>query len=210
MKTAFQIISIAVASSVAFSQSFNINFSNDGHVPSASYAAEGLAGWWNGYSEDSGTALALNGLAGQSTGVSLTVTNINEYQHINHTSGDFDLGILVNDRVLSHSAPVTLDFAGLANGNYEVWTYVIGAGGEQITINGDFTTTETISGIWPGELILGQTHSLHMVEVTDGTLSITAAGGDPFINGVQLVIPAPSSLAILGVATMFTTRRRRN
>lgn len=210
MKLLFELTVVAVIAISASAQSLNIDISDRGSSPSNAFAAQGLAGSWNTYSASSGTTIALDGLDGLSTNASLKITGFRNYQLLGF-SDDSDLGRLASDRAVSAGDPIIMSFSGLSNGNYQVWTYIMSESfrEREVIINSDIMTSQIVQTSWTGELILGQTHSFHMVEVTDGTLNIAVSNGDPFVNGIQLVIPTPSTLAMLGMATMFTTRRCR-
>jgi hypothetical protein len=108
-----------------------------------------------------------------------------------------------------------LDFSGLQNGPYQLWTYCLGRQdfpvGMTVIANNDVNNGQALTGVFGGSLELGSTHSVHEVNVIDGALRVTidSGGRDPFVNGLQLVrVPEPSSV-LLGLLALTTTWRLR-
>jgi len=204
---------IAAIATATSAQSLNIDLAASGELLPSDFGAQGSAGIWNIYPEEPGASHALTNLAGNATGASLTVTGFVNVQHIRVSTIDADVNGLANTRLISHGSPIVMTFTGLQNATYEVWTYVISTGSSltpEVTLNSDASTTQFLTQGWSGSLVLGQTHAYHTVEVIDGTLSVAvAASNDPWANGIQLVIPAPSTLALAPLACLLAPRRRR-
>lgn len=208
----------------AQAQSFNIDInSTAGLVPSSAFgAAAGQAGVWN--SVDGGvTPQALVDLSGNATGVTWTSAFSNGiFASLTNLPGaDTETVNLLTD-VLDLETPGNSDtftIAGLQNGTYEVYTYAMApdSGDFRTDVNVNGTGVQTVGGAFTGSFVLGVTHSMHTVTVTDGIITIntsvpTIAGITNFgsLAGVQLVlVPGPGALALLGIAGLAGSRRRR-
>jgi hypothetical protein len=160
-------------------------------APSSTYGgAAAQAGFWNHMT--SAAPLPLLNTSGAATAASVsapvTFTNFAFGSNNPNTTGDDELLL---DGV--HDGPITLEFTGLTNGTYDVYTYawapdfrtlyltsvdVPGSTGPQIVGGAD----------WGGAHIQGITYAKHNVAVTTGTLTIICTVSAQFatVNAVQL------------------------
>lgn len=208
---------------VAAAQAFNIDLNffgapaeGGGGVPSPAFgAAANQPGVWNGI-DASGTGQVLlsnlNGspssvvFAGPIGGVSNAFNNPN-------VTGDFAL--LLNDGRFVHDD--IWSFFGLANGRYRLFTYAVRPSGvvtnTMVTVAGALSPVQIVSGpIGGNEFILGRTHSLHEIDVSNGSISVRVQEGasSAYVNGFQLVaVPEPSLLAVLGIGSLAMLRKRK-
>src|SRR6202008_4056147 len=87
------------------------------------------------------------------------------------TAGDD--GKLMDD---AHDGALTLTFAGLLNGDYDVYTYAwapdSGTFLTNVSVVGSPNPMQAIGGSWPGGFAQGVTHAKHRVSVTNGTLLV--------------------------------------
>ncbi len=213
-------IALAAALSAAGSataQSTNIDFNNQRGVPTAGYAAAGLPGVWNALLGPEGVAESLVGLDGLSITATITQTGAAAIDGFDHPMMDGEVAALLEDRLLSFFPTINLDFEGLDNGLYQVFTYAFSRSPRdaRVTINDDPATAfDYITG-WTGALELGVNYAMHIADVVDGSLriSIDFPGDDPVVQGVQLVlVPGPGAAALLLVGGYFSAvgkRRRR-
>lgn len=213
-------------------QNINIDFdtaavggAGDG-APANNYgAAAGLAGQgcWNLFDGIVQTQIlnAGTGIGCAATPVTVTRSSAaggNFAFNNANTLGDQQLLLDDGQDLSAVPAPLTITFTGLVNGIYDVYTYAVapdftGTDTTAVTVNG--VTLNSTGPIPAGNVFVsGQTHTLHAnVAVVGGTLTISANEVAPSfgtINGVQLVlIPEPSSLALLGLGALGLIRRRR-
>jgi hypothetical protein len=203
MRTPILILLLAASASA---QSLNVDLGLNA-APSSSYGgAAGQAGTWN---EVDGVALVddvpLVDLDGQATTVTVSSPVTSgvgaTYCYLN---GGGDEGALMGDSMhqadfVAQNRDVELNFVGLENGWYQVYTYswnpcsatssVVGVGGSP-----DFRSA-CGDNDWPGGQRYRRTFVRHRKLVTDGTLNIFARSRhiepfeyDPVVNGVQLVL----------------------
>lgn len=215
----------------AAAQQFNVDIDFPGSngqlgqgVPSAAFgAASGQAGVWNSAPSGSGP-FALTDINGALTGATLSITGTSSLLAFNNSSNTGDYALLMNDArqvgTVVQGGNASFTFAGLTNGNYQVWTYGAppqgGAGSTVVDVIGSTSTNpQTVTGgANNNTFILGGTHVVHNVAVTNGTLTIriTDPNGDglpAYINGFQLV-PAPGGAVALLAAAGLLARRRRS
>jgi len=211
----------AAALSVCFTgaasaQSIYIDFGTVTGTPSSAFGgASGAPGVWNAHDGEEGTVGTLMDIGGVTTGVSLTLsaegsTGVN----------DVDIGLtgdnaaLLQDLVFGTFNDLTLEFAGLSPGEYRIVTYAIGRqqhiSSTDVWIQGDTSTTQEISAEWNGSFALGETHSEHTIDLSDGLLRIDLLkSGDAVVNGVQVIlVPTPGAGALLLMAGLAALRRR--
>jgi hypothetical protein len=94
-------------------------------------------------------------------------------------------------------AVTTFAFAGLADGDYDVYTYgsdpAPSSDATEISVVGSLDAPTTLTAGWPGAHSLGGTYARHRVTVAGRTLVIELRGVNPFpsdrtvCNGIQLV-----------------------
>ncbi|HUR28187.1 MAG TPA: hypothetical protein VM509_08365 [Planctomycetota bacterium] len=174
----------------ASAQSFNIDFGSFNAAPANTYgAASGSVGTWNQLVTNGPNSL-LN-LAGAATSVSATATAPGNYGF-----GFDNPGTLGNDGLLmddGHDGTMTLDFSGLSNGNYDIYTYGwapdSGAYFTNVAVTNSPNPMQAVGGNWPGGFTQGITHAKHSLTVTAGTAQIVCTVGTSFatIDGVQIV-----------------------
>ncbi len=192
--------SMLLAGGVASAQGFNVDFGQNTTfpIPSNAYgAASGQVGSWNAAA--SGTAgQTLIDSSGTATSVMISeIGSLGGFQFDNTgTSGD-DQNLL--DDYLDLGGPgniSTTTFSGLANGNYDVYTYAWAADNRtgfcsQVDVVGSADPQQVVCGAWTGMHVQGVTYALHNVDVTGGTISInveaTPTGTFGTINGFQVV-----------------------
>jgi hypothetical protein len=212
-KPTFGLLLCALLAPRAAAQSFNLDFSTKAGAPGEAFgAAATQPGFWNGVPRDNGVPFALVGLDGVATAATVSLANVGEDQFLDDSAAEGELFALVADRLLSQGPPLEADFSGLQPGVYDVYTYAIDDFEREIrvTMNNDDASAQMIVAGIEDELVLGRTHVIHRVVVSDGSLSISAALGDPFISGVQLaLVPAPSAAPALGLALLVRRPRRR-
>jgi hypothetical protein len=202
---------VVIASNTASAQTMNLDYHDGRGVPQISFSAAGAPGNWNALlstNTTSGVPRSLFNVDGVDTGVTIMHTNLNFFVTPVEISGTTGQKAFLGDYAGSVGPPLHLDFNGLANGLYSVFTYMVGrqdiASGrlQNTTLNDDPSTLRSATGLWNGNFISGQTHAYHEIYITDHKLRVTVSGlGDPILNGVQLVhvipAPEPSSVALL-------------
>jgi hypothetical protein len=228
-------VATMTVSSAAFAQSINFvqnhTTSSPGNTPpplgyhAAAVGQPGVADPWNSF-VGSVTAGAVIPMA-SAPGVTLTVSHAMGQIHStanligatpeqgNLMASFWNVGSsTVEDRILT--------FNGLANGVYDVYTYAMASDSpnffSRVNVNApaaDGTPgAQTVGGAFAGAYQQGLTHALHQgVVVDNGSLAIyvRAAVSWASLSGIQLVmIPAPGAVALLGVAGLLGTRRRRD
>jgi hypothetical protein len=181
----------ALLGSTANAQSLNVDFTTFNASPSSGYgAAAAQPGTWNNLS--GGGPQALQNLAGGATTATLSANTTAGWAFgFNNvlTSGDDEL--LLDG---GHDGAMNLSFAGLSNGNYEVYTYAWAPDSPtlyftNVAVTGSADPQQTIGGVdWTGVHVLGQQYAFHRVAVTNGTLQIVCTVSQNFAteNGVQL------------------------
>ncbi len=167
-------------------------------VPSAGYGAgAGQTGIWNAV-PPSLTPLALVDLTGAATNVTVVTDQTSSYTYpFGGLTGDDDAFTSDGqalDAVLQ--TPALWTFSGLADGDYDVYTYAwdnAGNGSQtDVSLPGVPASTQTVGGAWSGSPhVLGTTYALHQVAVVGGSLVIEAKstlnGSSGQVIGFQLV-----------------------
>jgi len=217
-----------VACASARGQYFNIDLDANGDVPDAAFGGAALQpGFWNGVQAcDEGPRL-LRDLGGELTQVTYTF----EQDHANGMScGWFNnqdntggYAALLNDTLeINYSDTIfTFTFSGLDPGAYRVITYAVRRGGQECltpveVIGSESPNPQFVTGPMPGDsFVLGVTHALHDVDITDGTIRVVCnlpLYGNDFssINGFQIApVPAPPvGVAVVGGLLLVRRGRR--
>lgn len=211
---ALGLLTAGAMSLAALGQSVNIDFNDAAGTPADDYAAAGLAGFWNTVISDDGVVTPLLGLDGLPTGASVVHDGAG-YQITDQQTTEGNDAALLRDYLFSFGPPMTLDFSGLEVGTYDIYTYTYfhdeNSRPFEVWVNDDRETVQEIIGRFDQGFVAGRSHALHTVQVLDGTLAVTIGeGGDPLVNGLQLVfVPGPSGIATLLGAGFLVRRRRR-
>jgi hypothetical protein len=180
---------------------FNVDFGAAYTLLPSSYgAASGQPGAWNDIVA-LGATTGLLDAAGTPTGVSITVTG---QSFGSAGSGATDDEKLLGDLVFQFGGAWSVVFAGLDNGNYDVYYYApehpMPAG--EIVING--AAVPSLQGNI-GTLEQGVSWDvLRGVAVTDGLLTLAGSPTPGFFSGLagvqiaEAVVPIPAALWLLG------------
>lgn len=206
------------AAQIATAQSIYIDFGATTGAPSSSFAgATGAPGVWNLHNAQEGLVTSLLNTGGVATGVSLTVSALGSTGATGGLQGlTGDNAAMLGDYMFGTFNDLTLEFAGLAPGQYRVVTYAIGRQSSAIVdtevwLQGDTATTQIVTGEWAGDFALGQTHTIHTLDLADDLLRIDLVRpADAILNGVQLIlVPAPGAATLLLAAALAPLRRRK-
>jgi len=229
LKIGVTMFACALLSANAMGQSFNVDLdtdavggAGDGAPTNAFGAASGSVGAWNLLSGITTVNIPLLGLNGLPTAATLTRNSAlggNFAFNNAQTSGDTQLLMDDGQDLSASTVPFVFTFGNLVAGTYSVYTYAAApdfAAVDQtaVTINGvQLISTGPIPA--GGAFVVGVTHTLHtgIVVGAGGSIAITADGingGFGTLNGFQLVlVPAPGAMALLGLAGLVGSRRRR-
>ena len=182
---------LAALSPCSFAQKINLDIGRANAEPSIGYgAAAGQAGIWNRMVVTAGGALV--DTSGLSTGASVSAISAH------HFSFGFDNPFTTGDDELlldaGHDGALALNFSGLQNGDYFVYTYAFAPDNRtnyitDVEVLGSTDPIQSVGGTqWSGIHIQGVTYAKHHVSVTGGTLQILATVGHLYatVNGVQL------------------------
>jgi hypothetical protein len=188
---------------------FNIDFGADARSPrpAPSFgAASGQVGFWNVISLDAPMTADLCNLAGQFTSATISFAGSAAGFHRNHAQTAGETQNLLDD-LLDLGGPesiATVIITNLPDGLYDVVTYAWAPDDDSFitAVNVNDSGPQFVGGAWPGALALGVTHSLHTVDIADGTITIALAAlsGAGSVNAVQIVPivdlrPCPADLA---------------
>jgi hypothetical protein len=138
--------------------------------------------------------LALADLIGVPTSVTVSGSSTGSYGFTyNNTATAGEDEKLMDD---GHDGQLTLTFAGLRNGDYDVYTYAWAPDSPLwqtiVSVPGSSSPAQWVGGNWPWVFVQGVTHAKHRVHVNSGTIQIVCTVGDTYVtvNGVQIV-PVP-------------------
>jgi hypothetical protein len=187
-------LSLACCASSAAAQNFNIDIGDPlGAVPANTYgAAAAQPGEWNAIS--AGTSAPLVDLGGLLTSVNLNMgPNSFDFAFDNAlTTGD-------DQALLDDAADVfpsdTYTITGLADGNYEIFTYAWAPDSDfdhvDIQVVGSVDPIQNVGGAWTGSHVQGTTYARHSVTVAGGssvTINIIEFNFELMtVNGIQIV-----------------------
>lgn len=193
------LVSLALCAAPLSAQSFNLDFGQPNSTPSSSYAAAGLAGFWNGIQATGGTVYNLKDTSGQATSVQFWQTGAAGLIAENDPSVTGDDALLMHDGLITYTYGTDSCFyySGLEPGVYELITYAWRPNHptEMAKSFVDNTPgTEISGGAWPGGQVHGVTYARHIVHVdsSGGMVSHSglAQGADQSVgavcNGIQL------------------------
>jgi hypothetical protein len=206
MHARFSSLLVAGFASAAAAQSVNIDFGTSASSPPAAYAAEGLAGTWNGIDlllepGASSGRLPLIGLDGAPVSATLLVEDGYGTLDYPHPETEGDVASLLDDALFALSPDIAmfLTIEGLEPGVYRVisytWDYPTQSFGVAVSVEGSSSPGSVAGGPWTGALTVGVTHRSDVVESLDGVVHIQIVGAGPgsffngsgVINGLQLV-----------------------
>ncbi|MBK7644081.1 MAG: hypothetical protein IPJ19_13695 [Planctomycetes bacterium] len=92
----------------------------------------------------------------------------------------------------------TWTFAGLAAGDYVLYTYAWAPDSaffhSLVSVTGSPDPAQVVGGAWPGGYVAGVTHARHRIHVVTGSnvvMNLSVASGSASVNGFQLVFEAP-------------------
>lgn len=214
------VLAAAFACQAAASLGWNVDFDSrslppvlGGGLPSDSFgAASGQIGRWNYVPVTGGESWPLVDVFGNANGVQYHGEGMSGFgggYNDPYNVGDYRL--LMNDstQISTHN---WFFLTGVPNGRYQVWTYAASVSGRyvpfEIWVSGAAAgqNPQVVTGpAPPNQFEYLVTHSIHDIEVTDGTIRWDLIN-DPFIiganvNGFQVVpIPEPASLITMGGA----------
>lgn len=214
----------------AHAQLFNIDvgISTQPSPSNAFGAASGQTGHWNFFAGNTsvGAPVALLDITGAASGVTLSrITNSGSPSALffNNTTNSGDFAALMNDGsqigTITQGGWHEYTFSGLANGSYQLWTYAArpqgGASYAEVDVFGSADPVQILNGGNNNNTFtFGGTHAIHDVLVTNNTFTLRVTAGtniglSAYVNGFQLVVPAPSGAALLACAALLTARRKR-
>jgi hypothetical protein len=203
---------LAFTFAAANAQSFNVDvdISNGNPLggagaPSSAFgAAANQPGVWNALPAQTISGFGLLDLQGNATSVSASCVGSGGAVGFNNPGNTGDFNFLLNDADRIGTGSLRYTLSNLANGFYRIFTYSVRPnvtqGSSDITVAGATIPTVHVAGVMPGNsFILGVTHAIHEVNVTNGTLQIRADGSpNDYINGFQIVsVPEPTPVIAL-------------
>lgn len=171
-------------------------------IPAITFgAAANQPGQWNRVFQTQ-LSVALNGLDGLASGVTLNRSGVVVHSGFNHPGTTGDHQTLMDDFWTTDNGDGAMEFVGLNGGWYEVYTYTLGVRGEcrtRVEVDGALTPAVQVGGgPSPGNaFFLGLTHTRHRVFIDrEATLKIrisNAGGGCVAVPGIQIkpVDPCP-------------------
>lgn len=176
-------------------------------VPTSGFGgAAGQPGVWNDVPPTGLGPIALVGLDGAATGVTLTRSGnlfLTAFNHSN-TTGDYDRLL---DDCMGFTGPTTMTFSGLAPGPYTILVYAITPFEDlnyvNVTVQGSTSQNpQIVGGSVPVNNLLPQAcYSTHLVDVAPGgsiVVSMTDFGksNQGVVNGVQIIQRNPARLYV--------------
>jgi hypothetical protein len=201
----FAVAAMLTLGSQLFAQEVNLDIGLANGSPSTSYgAAPAQAGSWNRMTSSGGCVLVDTSGAPTSAQVSSSVQHSFNFSANNPlTTGDDELLLDAG-----HDGALTLNFAGLANGEYQVYTYAWAPDNHttyftNVAVPGSQDAVQSVGGAnWTGVHVQGATYAMHRKTVTNGALQIVCTVGNLYatVNGVQLR-RSPSALSYCSAKT---------
>ena len=195
----FTALAFAIGVVPVTAQSFNLDFGESTAHPSSSYAAAGLAGFWNAIRADPSTYYVLQDVTGATTNVQFHQYGGTALIASGDPSVTGDDALLMDDGLITYNPGLDscFYFDGLVPGVYELITYAWRPDYPSQMAKSFVDNTpglEISGGAWPGSHVHGVTYARHIVTVDGsgfmGPHSGLAAGADQAIgavcNGMQL------------------------
>lgn len=191
---------VGLLAGLASGQTFNIDFGLPGQAPSASFGAAGVSGLWNVPNFEQAAPSMLTPVSGPFAGVWITTGSfIRESVELPVPGASGDAGALLNDGIWGTGDVLTpMHVEHLTPGRYKVIMYgVNGMSAFQKTmmevsnpLQGRWVGA-TVGGAWTGLWIEGVTHASFGLNVPDGKIDVSVAGGvwgqSGFCNGMQII-----------------------
>lgn len=195
--------SVFIASAL-HAQSLNVDFGSDpsfAGVPMSTYGgAAGQPGFWNSVAVPTATPTSLADLGGSPTTVAVACVGAFVYAVDTISS----LGVhnaLLGDWFETSGSSFAINVTGLANGWYDVFTYAsvvdVDCSLTQVSVQGSVDGSQLVRmpTSYSGDLAPGISHARHRVQVTNGSIAITAtaiqgsclSAGYAGCNGLQIV-----------------------
>ncbi len=203
---------LALTATFASSQNVNINLGTTltNQRPANSFgAAANQAGYWNLVSANAATTTNIADLAGNPTGVSVSlVGGFGNFGVLNpNWSGDdakllqYAADVGTNGSGGGLGGTITWTFSGVTPGNYEVYTYGIAPDfpatyRTRVAVTGAVEPAQIVGGAWTNvPYVQGITHARHTVTVgaSQSIVVVTSDPGTPFgnlptVNGFQIKV----------------------
>ncbi|OQY04493.1 MAG: hypothetical protein B6I25_06845, partial [Planctomycetales bacterium 4572_13] len=178
---------------------------NGYNKPADTYAAAGIAGYWNVLDSGLGNGTGILDSTGAMTGISLSCSRSLGATTTPNQTTEGDDAALLRDYLFSGYNDFDLTIFGVENDEYDILVYALGRQdypyGTTVAINGDVGNQKFMTGIWSGSLLEGQTHTKHRVNITNNSVTLSLdKDGDAIINGIQIIqIPEPATLLLFSL-----------
>jgi hypothetical protein len=202
MRTPIIITAVAVLSSAAAGQSFNIEWGSPETAPPATYAAEGLAGVWNTFSSmPNFQRMPLVGLDGSPIAPDIMNIGFDVIESHDNPSTFGDNEALLDDCFTSFNDPIDgcLFIRFMEPGEYTVIMYAVAPDDDsllsRLRIDQNTEDPELVGGQWIGEHIDGLSYMSQTATVgLDGRLDmhsgLPSANIRSVLNGIQVIAHA--------------------
>ncbi len=230
------VLSAAVAlalSTSAYAQQFNIDLStttgDSAPAPDAAYAgAAGQAGAWNNITDAAAAGAALFDIANAATAATISLDGgfMGAFTGANSdaTIAGSNAELLLDDGWDPSGLDGVITVSGLLPGTYSVYLY--GLAPDSVTDLTQFSVNGSVEGgfvnvggaIGPADSFLDTylvptTHAIFTKTIgvaEDLIINVGNRGGEfETVNGIQIVIPEPGSICLLGLGALAMFRRRR-
>jgi hypothetical protein len=216
MRPTLTVLFVVFFGATVFAQRFcvNVDFHDGAGTPQQSFSAAGSTGYWNTVGSDLGDSTGIRDTSGAMTTLSISSSRSLFPVTWGNASLEGDSAALLEDYLCSHLNDFVLTISGLSNLVYKLIVYTAPTPyATTVTINGDFNSSAVMTGNWPGYFEQGSTHTLHYVQVTNGTIRVALQkDADAFINGFQLtetftmppLIAVTDNLGVLNLTVLDT------
>jgi hypothetical protein len=214
---------VSAAAVRARAQSYNVDIGVSAVYPTPSSiygAAPAQTGAWNSVPCSIGTPTTIFDLAGNSGVVTIRLSGGAQMQsNMNLGGASAEALALFGDAHDPGSVPQRWTIAGLASGDYVVYSYALSPVSAQyrtsISVASSPDPAQIVGGAWTGTLALGTTHARHAVTVSAGTdivVTVERTASPPVnfaaLGGLQIVQLSTSGSAFCsgdGVDAAVTT-----
>ncbi|MBC2595489.1 hypothetical protein H5P28_14575 [Ruficoccus amylovorans] len=183
--------------------SINIDFGTSRQTPQPAYAAAApLSGYWNRYSSlragESVESLADNSGAVTADTVNVSFSFSKAVSDVNPGAQPFSKEDqpLLGDYLCTGTSTMTLAVAGLPEGTYTFYVYMVGrqdypkASEVAIATSNSAPQPKSISGVWSEQYVEGESYARIKVEVSHADtvqIFLNVRNDDAFISGLQIV-----------------------